>query len=88
MSSLTSVVCRLPWNEIQGQSERTDGTDGGAAFGRVTMLSMVSLALASDFIPMQLIAADYLCQTTNGDPRPADLAEFRIVQFAITLALA
>ena len=46
--SLTSVVCadRLPWNEIQGQSQRNDSKDGGAAFVRPTVLSIVSLAFA------------------------------------------
>ena len=53
--SLTSVVCssRLPWNEIQGQSQRKDSEDGGAAFSRPTMLSTMSLALAQDSIPRQ-----------------------------------
>ena len=45
----------LPWNEIKGQSKGKDSKDGGAAFGRPTMLSMVSLALALDFILRQPI---------------------------------
>ena len=71
MNSLTSVFFgnRLPWNEIQGQSPRKNSKDDGAAFGRPTMLSMASLALALDFIPRQPITTEYSCQTTNGDPR-------------------
>ena len=74
ISSLTSEVCgvcgdMLPWNEILGQSQGKYNKDGGAAFGRPTMLSMVSLVLALYFIQRQPITVDYRCQTTNGDPR-------------------
>ena len=69
--NLTSEVCgnRLPWNEIQGQSKRQSSREGGAASGHPTMLNMVSLALALDFITRQPITTGYWCQTTNGHPR-------------------
>ena len=55
MDSLTSVVCAngLRWQKILGQSQREDIKIGGAAFGRPTILSMLSLASAMDFIPRQ-----------------------------------
>ena len=62
ISSLTSVVSdnRLPWNDIQGLSQRNHTENGGAAKGRPTILTTFSLALALDFIPRQPVTVDYL----------------------------
>ena len=51
------------------KSKKRQRTDGGAAFGCLAMLSMVSLVLALDFIPRPPITREYCCQTTNADPR-------------------
>ena len=51
---LIKAFKRLPWNEFQGQSQRKDSKDGGAAVGRPTRLSMISLVFALDCIPRQL----------------------------------
>ena len=60
ISSLTSVVCvnRLHGNEIQGQSQRKDSKDGGAAEDCPIMLRMIFLAFALDFFPRQRITTD------------------------------
>ena len=61
ISSLTSVVYgnRLPWNEIQGQSQRNHTEHGGAAEGHLTVLTIFPLLLALAFIPRQPIITDY-----------------------------
>ena len=79
ISSLTSVVCgnKLPRNELQGQSQRKDSKDGGAAFGCPAMLSMASLVLALYFIRRQPITRALMSIYSSESQMLHGLAPFR-----------